>query len=274
MDKNLENIIEVAPIIKQLVKEDCSLTITNKEECLYSVDGKNVKAPFKVGKLNELEMSGLRTVIKNKKTLDKVLTKETDGIDLMITAMPLMNREGDVIGSIGVSKSIEKVANIKNSSLRLMKSLEETNKIVNGFASDAVKLSERLNYMIKETKQGKDNVEKSNEAVRLIGNIARQSNILGLNASIESARAGEYGRGFSVVAKEMRKLALLSEETSKKISEALSNIDGGIDMAIESSSYIGEIASGQAESIEKIAASIEKIALDSKALVEHLGTDI
>ncbi|MNM88614.1 putative sensory transducer protein YfmS [compost metagenome] len=155
-----------------------------------------------------------------------------------------------------------------------MKSLEETNKIVNGFASDAVKLSERLNYMIKETKQGKDNVEKSNEAVRLIGNIARQSNILGLNASIESARAGEYGRGFSVVAKEMRKLALLSEETSKKISGALNNIDSGIDMAIESSSYIGEIASGQAESIEKIAASIEKIALDSKALVEHLGTDI
>lgn len=274
MDNNLERIIDFVPIIKQLIGEEYSLTITNQEECLYSADGKNVKSPFKIGKLNEIEMTGIKTLIKNKKKLDKILTKEIDGIDLRVTAVPLIDKEGNVIGSIGISKSIEKKANIKKTSLRLVKSLDEINKMVNDFAYDTLVLSSKFNRMIKETKEGKENVEKGNEALGLIRNIARQSNILGINASIEAARAGEYGKGFSVVAKEMRKLAQLSDEISKKVSETLSSIDKGMDFAIESSSYIGEIASGQAETIEKISASIEKIALDSKALVEHLGADI
>ena len=64
-------------------------------------------------------------------------------------------------------------------------------------------------------------VDDAIEIVKVIQQNAKQSNILALNASIESARAGEAGKRFAVVSDEMRKFAKMSAEASDKISESL-----------------------------------------------------
>ncbi|HYE38110.1 methyl-accepting chemotaxis protein [Methylocaldum sp.] len=66
-----------------------------------------------------------------------------------------------------------------------------------------------------------------------VANVAGQTNLLALNAAIEAARAGEAGRGFAVVADEVRKLSTLSGETGKRISERVNVINEAITSALE-----------------------------------------
>ncbi|AZV58260.1 PocR ligand-binding domain-containing protein [Clostridium sp. AWRP] len=92
-----------------------------------------------------------------------------------------------------------------------------------------------------------------------IKSIADQTKMLGLNAAIEAARAGEVGKGFGVVATEIRSLSQSSKETALKISELTSKIEDSVGKTIESSNSTLENAEQQSAAIEEVTASLQEI---------------
>lgn len=92
-----------------------------------------------------------------------------------------------------------------------------------------------------------------------IKSIADQTKMLGLNAAIEAARAGDAGRGFGVVASEIRKLSENSKETAVRIMDLTSKIQESVNKTIETSNATLETTEQQSAAIEEAAASVSEI---------------
>lgn len=99
-----------------------------------------------------------------------------------------------------------------------------SNEQLTGLVESLNNISKSFDGVINRIKLLEGSITEANEITGLINSISEQTNLLALNAAIEAARAGESGRGFSVVADEIRKLAEQSKQSSDTISGLLGNV--------------------------------------------------
>lgn len=159
---------------------------------------------------------------------------------------------GDAITSItekaqGSASDAENMRNVNSQMAGVIENVKESN----------IKSVEAIRQIGVLTAECKEAVETIRTAAEEITGIAGQTNLLALNASIESARAGEAGRGFSVVAENIKNLAAESANSSAGISERVNEIILRVDKCVEAAQAAAEIMQEQNDLVTETGRSMD-----------------
>lgn len=172
----------------------------------------------------------------NKAFHDKVERVNGQGNILWLDAFytPVIDEMGNVVNVIKIATDITNQETVlRNSSTEFMALVEEMNASTNEVHSGSLQSVQDMSQLKDEFNNVIENIGKINTMASTVKAIANQSNLLGLNASIEAARAGDHGRGFSVVANEVRKMAETSKQSVEDISKQVDQIMHSIDIMSE-----------------------------------------
>ncbi len=190
----------------------------------------------------------------------RLIPKENSsyGVAYMVCVLPI--KDGDkVMGCVTTTGSADgylrmtgAAATLSRSSATMNANLEELAAKSEELASAGKKLEELSAELLKYTRE-------TDEIVNFIRNVAGQTNLLGLNAAIEAARVGELGRGFGVVAEEVRKLAGGSAEAVKSITASLQRIQGGVDSLGGMVKTVDATIADQATALQEVARESEQL---------------
>lgn len=167
----------------------------------------------------------------------------------------------------GVGAVVEKVGALVDQTEEMINQGMEMVKLLGSRASETTQMTETVGESIRALKQ---ETEMINGFVGIITDISGQTNLLSLNASIEAARAGEAGRGFSVVAEEIRKLADDSAKAAAEIRTRVESIGGQTMESVKSAEQARRMVDLQTESVEQVVDIFRKMQEQMNLLVTGL----
>ncbi|NUU98584.1 hypothetical protein XO12_00105 [Marinitoga sp. 1154] len=260
--KDLEKIAEGDLTVSANITSNDEIGIIAKK--MYHLVGEKLRPTFDFIKRS---MEGIKissdNVSGSAQEANAIIEEFKAGFDMMAEESKIMERETDrTADSIKeISRSTDEVANaaidLANVAGVLEQATNEGKNVMFSLEEAITNASKETLKTIEEIKELENYAGKITEVIDQVSNIAEQTNLLALNAAIEAARAGEAGKGFAVVADEIRKLA----EETRKATDEISSILGSIKTNVEKST----------KQIFSVKDTVEKVTKNSSVLNDELN---
>lgn len=189
------------------------------------------------------------------------LPEEFYGVPALAICKPITdNKEDRVVGMLGVALPKTLDVKLRDMASKLGDGLSEVSAAMQELAASSGEIAQNQTLLNDEIQNVSRLAAEITQILGFIKQIADETKMLGLNAAIEAARAGDQGRGFGVVAEEIRKLSDESKETVTKIRSLIDEIGASLAKTSAASASTLQHATEVAAANEETTASIEQMA--------------
>lgn len=265
-----------------LMKQNMTLMIEEISEVLESMGNGNYNISIEqeyVGEFGQIKESFLKICEKMRDTLSTIreVAQQIDSGSEQLAYAASDLAEGSTEQAGKISDLVSLVDNMYHSMEHSANEATETVKLSSRASHVLITGNEKMQELKETIGQISKCSEEIGEIIRTIEDIASQTNLLSLNASIEAARAGEAGRGFAIVADQVKDLADQSAkaagESDKLIERTVMAVEKGIEIADETAASMDEVMQGAKEATDKMGQMSELLTNDVNNM-NHINENI
>ena len=273
--KNIEHYVDAKDETGQLIKAT-SQFVGNINEINKSMDAVAAgDLTYDIRLLSDKDSMGI-ALSKMMESLNDMFGKINDSA-IMVSAGSKQVADGSQALAVGATEQAASIEELSSSvteiAHRTKENAETANKTVT-LADSIEAKAEKGNLQMGELMEAVNEINAAgkniSKVIKVIDDIAFQTNILALNAAVEAARAGQQGKGFAVVAEEVRNLAAKSAEAAKETEEMIQNslkkAEFGSQIAGETAESLADIVSGIHESNELVRAIARSAEEESQSI--------
>jgi len=257
----------VAPFFAFITEEDLGLFVYDRQELLVYVPSKKINLGLKAGE-SVKEGTMPDKCMKYGKRLVTLITAEKSRVKIpyISVATPIIDGS-EVIGCVITNQTLDVYYKIMEAANHLNESCNRLRESMDQVTDNSKELADGASTLKDLENTLQEKIKSSAEMVTFVQNLARQTNLLGVNAAIEAARAGQYGKGFSVVANEIRSMANNSSQSVDNITENLNGIRQEIGHLVDFSRSMEGVINNQTTCITEIQKAVEMLHAVTQDLV-------
>lgn len=268
MNDVLKSYIEIVPVIKDAFGMDIMMSVTDGYEFLAYWRGNKMVADIHVGdKLSQNDP--MWTSFTTGKKLEQICPADVYGFEFK--AITIAIRDGSqIVGTMGIAISLENETYTREASEKLLEAVNSVQNDISKTKDYSDRIKESGTVINDSTGRLMENVNEIQGFVKSIQAISGKTTILSLNASIEAARSGEVGKGFTVVANEMQRLANDIKIASNHILDIIDRFSVDIDLMKKNLDIQSECQESQLKLTETLVEQVENIETTTQNVIRKI----